>query len=63
MTLKCHPKMYDLGIEYSWGYAKLIYCREFNSFIPQNVDDNVKKFLCWMMKTNDIVQIFARRAR
>ena len=63
LTLKYHPEISGIGIEYTWGYAKLRSRREFNDTIPRNLRINVLRSLNRSVITRDRVFKFTRKAR
>lgn len=64
MSPKCHPELAGVGIEYSWGKAKLEFRRRINDENPKHLKDNTLKSL----DTSDVLMLprvrkFARRTR
>ena len=63
MTPKCHLEIAGQGIEYSWGYSKLRYCRYFNDEKANNVEKNVRAALCTSVLTKEQTDTFVQKAR
>ena len=61
--LTCHPEIYGIGLEYTWGYAKLRYHIEFSNAIYKKIEDNMKQSLFQTKTTNKWVHIFAKKER
>eukprot|EP00733_Pompholyxophrys_punicea_P001340 Pompholyxophrys_punicea_v1_NODE_628_length_1560_cov_14.393094.p2 type:complete len:261 gc:universal NODE_628_length_1560_cov_14.393094:630-1412(+) len=66
MSPKCHPELAGVGIEYSWGKAKLEFRRHINDQVPAHLHQNIEKSL--RTGPNDPLPLwrirkFARRTR
>ena len=60
---KYHPELAGVGIEYSWGKAKLEFRRNINDCVPTHLRENVKKALDISILSLERVRRFARRTR
>lgn len=64
MSPKCHPELAGVGIEYSWGKAKLEFRRKINDENPKKLEENMLKALSTeMILTLKRIRRFARRTR
>ena len=63
LTPKCHPELAGRGVEYSWGYGKLRFRRDFNDAIAKNLKENVLKSLDRLLLTTNRMCKFVRKAR
>ena len=63
LTPKCHPEIAGRGVEYSWGYGKLRFRRDFNDAIAKNLKSNVMNSLDRKVITVNRSRKFARKAR
>ena len=59
-SVKCHPEMAGLGIEYIWGASKKYY-RKYNDLIPKNLYTNVLTSLSQTVITIEMQWAFERR--
>ena len=63
MTPKYHPELAGIGIEYTWGKAKLEFRGRINDKIPKNLRANTMKALGPDINTLGCMHAFARRCR
>lgn len=64
MSPKCHPELAGMGIEYSWGKAKLEFRRRTNDENPKKLEKNMLKALSTeAILTLQRIRRFARRTR
>jgi len=45
LTPKCHPEIVGRGVEYSWGYGKLCFRRDFNDAVANNLRSNMMELI------------------
>ena len=62
MSPKCHPELAGVGIEYSWGKAKM-YFRRHTDHIGRHQHANIEKAMSPVVLTLARVRKFARKAR
>eukprot|EP00733_Pompholyxophrys_punicea_P000303 Pompholyxophrys_punicea_v1_NODE_71_length_3757_cov_5.265460.p3 type:complete len:154 gc:universal NODE_71_length_3757_cov_5.265460:2540-3001(+) len=63
MSVKFHPEMAGLGIEFSWGKSKLEFRRRINDQIPANLQKNIQNALSTDVLPLSRIRSFARRTR
>ena len=62
MGVKGHPEMAGVGVEYTWGYSKMVY-RRTNTLDPKTLRERAEWTLSPEVMPLDRVRRFARRAR
>jgi hypothetical protein len=60
---KCHPELAGVGIEYSWGLAKMKFKREINDMVAKNLHLNISRALSTDILSTSQVHKFSRRTR
>ena len=62
MSPKCHPELAGVGVEYSWGKAKM-YFRRHTDHVARNLHKNIEVAMSSDVLTLLRVRRYARKAR